>query len=99
MSSRNVPLPYFPVPPAQYNPVYLAEIVRAFSVFLEQIQNPGPQRATKITLTDLQNNDFGLENGALFQVNGTVKITQANTPHVVGSGSSGGVGGVTVTIT
>ena len=97
--SQQVVKPQFPVPPAQYEQRYLAEIVRAFSVFLEQIQNPGPARATQITLTALQSNDFGLENGALFQVNGTVKITQANTPHVVGSGSSGGVGGVTVTIT
>lgn len=97
--AQQVVKPQFPVPPREYDQRYLAEIVRAFSVFLEQIQNPGPQRATKITLTDLQNNDFGLENGALFQVNGTVKITQANLPHVVGSGSSGGVGGVTVTIT
>ena len=94
--AQQVVKPQFPVPPREYDQRYIAEIVRAFSVFLEQIQNPGPARATQITLTALQTNDFGLENGALFQVDGTVKITQANTPHVVGSSSSGDVGTVTV---
>ena len=96
--SQPVVKPQFPVPPAQYEQRYLAEIVRAFSVFIEQIQNPGLQRATQITLTNLQSNDVGLENGALFQVDGTVKITQANLPHVAGSTSAGSVGDVTVTI-
>tara|TARA_R100000329_G_scaffold1946_1_gene3187 strand:- start:522 stop:818 length:297 start_codon:yes stop_codon:yes gene_type:complete len=88
--------PQFPVAPQEYDQRYLSELVRSFSVFVEQIQNPGPGRATQLTLTDLQSNDFELETGALFQVDGTVKITQANTPHVVGSGSTGSVGTVTV---
>jgi hypothetical protein len=99
MSSRNVPLPYFPVPPAQYNPVYFAEIVRAFSVYLAQQQNPGEGRNTFIVLTALQDNDQGLEPGALFQQGGFVKITQANTPHVGGLSATGSVGTVTVSTT
>ena len=96
--SRNLVRPYFPIPPTEYNQPYFAEIIRAFSVYLEQQQNPGEGRNTFLVLTNLQNNDFGLETGALFEVDGFVKITKANVPHVVGSGATGGVGSVTVTI-
>ena len=35
----NVSLPLFPLPPKEYNQAYLAEIVRSFSVFLNQYNN------------------------------------------------------------
>jgi len=95
--SRSLVRPLFPNAPDMYNRVYQEEVVRAFSVFLQQLQNPGDARHTDLTLTALQSNDQGLEVGALFQVNGFIKITQANTPHVGGAGSSGAVGSVTVT--
>jgi hypothetical protein len=97
--SRNLVLPFFPVAPQQYNQAYFAELVRAFSIYLEQIQNPGEGRNTQLVLTDLQTDDSGLENGALFQQDGFVKITLINLPHVRGSGATGAVGTVTVTIT
>jgi len=50
-------------------------------------------------LTNLQTNDQGLEVGALFEQDGFVKITKANTPHVGGLAATGGVGSVTVTTT
>jgi len=40
-----------------------------------------------------------LENGALFQQDGFVKIALINKPHVRGSGATGAVGTVTVTTT
>jgi hypothetical protein len=49
MASNN-PVPYFPVPPADYNRNYMAQLVRAFSVFAQQVNNPGPERATTLTL-------------------------------------------------
>lgn len=49
--SRPTPIPYFPVPPAQYDQRYFAELVRAFSVYTQQAANPGPWRATELTLT------------------------------------------------
>jgi len=97
MTSRNVPKPFFPVPPQQYDRQYMAELVRSFSLYLEQIQNPGEGRATFMVLTNLQTNDYGLEVGALFQQGGFVKVTQANTPHVAGQSATGSVGAVTVT--
>ena len=96
--SRNLVRPYFPIPPQGYDQRYFAEIIRSFSTFINQVQNPGEGRNTFIVLTDLQNNDFGLETGALFEVDGFVKITKTNMPHVVGSSGTGGVGSVTVTI-
>jgi len=95
--SRNLVRPFFPIPPVEYSQSYFTEIIRAFSVYLEQQQNPGEGRHTFLVLTNLQSNDFGLETGALFEADGFVKITKANTPHVAGSSGTGGVGSVTVT--
>jgi hypothetical protein len=49
-----------------------------------------------MVLTNLQTDDVALETGALFQQDGFVKITLANTPHVRGSSAAGQVGTVTV---
>ena len=97
--SRRLTRPYFPVPPPSYDQRYFSEVIRSFSVFLEQIQNPGDQRATTLTLTGLQENDAGLEPGALFQQDGFVKITRNNAPHPAGAGATAGVGIVTVVTT
>jgi len=97
MSSRRLVRPQFPVPPATYNSSYMAEVVRAFSIFINQFQNPGDIRATEITLTALQENDVGLEPGAVFQQDGFLKITLAYKPHPAGSVGTGGVGTVEVT--
>lgn len=39
--SSNSPVPYFPSPPSVYSQEYLNQIVRAFSVFAQQSNNPG----------------------------------------------------------
>jgi len=95
--SRRLTRPFFPVPPPQYMQNYFTELVRSFSVYLDQMQNPGDLRATELTLTNLQTDDVGLETGALFQQAGFVKVTLNNSPHVRGSTCTGGVGTVTVT--
>lgn len=51
--SSGSPIPYFPTPPVEYNKNYMAQVTRAFSVFAQQVNNPGPLRATAITLTAL----------------------------------------------
>ena len=95
--SRNQILPYFAIPPVEYDQQYFANLTRSFATYMQQQQNPGEDRATRLTLTDLQTDDSGLETGALFQQDGFVKITLINTPHVRGSAGTGGVGSVTVT--
>lgn len=94
--SRNLVRPYFPVPPAEYQRAYFAEVIRSFSNYVDQVQNPGEGRNTFLVLTNLQTDDVGLETGALFQQAGFVKITLTNTPHVRGSSATGQVGTVTV---
>ena len=37
----NSPVPYFPTPPAVYSQEYLNQLVRAFSTFIQQTNNPG----------------------------------------------------------
>ena len=49
MSTGN-PVPYFPTPPAEYDRQYIAQVTRAFSVFAQQVNNPGPLNATTLTL-------------------------------------------------
>ena len=95
--SRNLVRPFFPIPPGEYTQQYFAELVRSFSTYLEQMQNPGEGRHTQLVLTNLQTDDSGLETGALFQQDGFVKITLVDTPHVRGQQAAGAVGDVTVT--
>lgn len=97
--SRNVPPPYFPIAPAQYDQRYFSEVVRAFAVFIEQQRNPGQGRNTSLVLTDLPTSDYGLEPGSLFQDNGFVKIALINLAYGVGSSATGAVGTVTVSTT
>ena len=86
--SRNLVLPFFPVPPEEYNQEYMAEIMRSFSVYLTQIQNPGEGRNTTLSLTNLQTDDQGLAPGELFEYRdasgmmGFVKIALANTSNL-----------------
>jgi len=101
--SRNLVLPFFPVPPEEYNQEYMAEIMRSFSVYLTQIQNPGEGRNTTLSLTNLQTDDQGLAPGELFEYRdasgmmGFVKIALANISNLRGIEATGGVGSVTVT--
>jgi hypothetical protein len=90
------PAPFFPTPPGEYNRQYMAQLVRAFAVFVQQVNNPGDAIFTTLRLTSLQTNDQGLPTGALFQHDGFVKITQANAPHVAGVSGTSVLGTVTV---
>ena len=96
--SRNLSIPYFPNAPQDYSQQYFAEVVRAFSIYAQQVQNPGEGRNTFSVFTNLQTDDSGLEIGAIFNHGGYVKITETNTPHLRGSVGTGQVGQVTVVI-
>jgi hypothetical protein len=47
------PAPFFPTPPGEYNRQYMAQLVRAFSVFVQQTNNPGDAIFTTLRLTAL----------------------------------------------
>jgi len=96
--ARNLVRPFFPVPPAHYQQAYLAEVVRSFSGYLEQMQNPGEGRNTFTVFTALQTDDYNLEPGAVFQQDGFLKVALPNKPHVRGVSGTGQVGSVSVTV-
>ena len=99
MSTRNLPAPFFPYPPDSYDQNYFSDIVRSFALYVEQQRNPGEARATKMTFTNLPSgDDTTLENGALFEVDGVVKISKLNRPHCASNSATSGLGSVTVTI-
>ena len=95
--SRKLVLPFFPIAPQEYDPNFMSEVIRSFSVFLDQYQNPGDGRNTTLTLTNLQTDDSGLEAGAIFDHGGVLRIPLDYSPYVRGSAGTGSVGEVTVT--
>lgn len=72
--SRNLPLPYLPVPPAQYDQRYFAELVQSIAIYMQQERNPGEGRFTNVVLTDLPTSATGLPPGTLWNDSGTVKV-------------------------
>lgn len=66
MSSRNIPSTPFPVPPKEYDVRYMAELTRVFSLFQQQVQNPGQGRNTTIVLTNVPTSATGLESGTVY---------------------------------
>ena len=98
--SRNTPIPYFPTPPADYTPTYFSEVMRSFTVHVNQVHNPGLGRNTTTVFTNMQaGNDQGLEVGTLFQIEGVVHIALANFSYLAGNSGTGQVGSVTVNTT
>jgi len=97
--ARNLARPFFPIPPNEYRRDYMSAVVDAFSIYLQQVQNPGEMRGTKLVLTDLQSNDQGLEPGTLFEVEGVVHVSKTNMAYVAGNSAVAYVGTVTVAIT
>ena len=74
MAQVQNPPPRLPEAPQQYDPQYMADLLRALEIFISQERTPGEMRGTKIPLTDLPTSSSGLESGALFNDSGTVKI-------------------------
>lgn len=70
MSSRNVALPRFPNPPAQYDQKYFSDFVRAFATYQQQVQNAGEGRATSMVMTDVPTSTANLEDGTLWNNGG-----------------------------
>lgn len=100
MSSRELVRPFFPIAPREYSQEHQADIQRQFSLFVRQIQNPGDERATTLNLTNLQSgSDQGLAVGDVYEKEGFLKITLANTPNVASVSGTTALGSVTVTIT
>ena len=96
MSLVNLPAPRLPDAPGEYSQEYIADLVRALELFIAQERNPGDQRATKMTFTNLPTSDTGLEAGALYRMGNDVRISLIDTAVPDGASASGAIGTVTV---
>ena len=94
--SRNLNLPYFPIHHMEYDQRYFSEVLRSFSTYLQQMQNPGEGRNTFSVFTTLQTDDYGLEPGTIFNHAGYVRVPLENSPYVRGSGATASIGTITV---
>lgn len=99
MSSRDLVAPRLPTAPREYDIVYMTDLVRALEVFIQQQNNPGEGRATKLTLTALPTSDTGLEAGALYRLGNQVFISLLDVGVPDSLAGSGSVGSVTVATT
>ena len=89
MSVQPTVPPFFANPPQEYDANYFADVVRAFSVFIGQQRNSGDIRATEITFTNLPSGtDDSIGVGAVFEVDGNLKISTSNNPHCSGVSGS-----------
>ena len=96
--SRKLVRPQFPIPPREYSPQYMSEVIRQFSILMQQIRNPGDARFAEVTITQLPTNDVGKEKGTLYNHGGFVKVSVLDTSSVAGSSATSSVGTVTVSI-
>lgn len=97
MDRRTIP-PTFSRAPAEYDQLYFNDLVRSLISLVTYIQTPGEGRQTTIVLTGLASDDYGLEPGTMFQVNGALRVSVLYTSYVRGVAASGSVGTVTVTV-
>lgn len=51
--SNQITLPYFPTAPQNYDQRYMTEVVRSFSIYLQQAQNPGTAVFNTLNLLNL----------------------------------------------
>ena len=99
MASNVTPFPRLPSPQGEIDSIYMTDLVRALESFISVVENPGGSRATDLTLTALQSgNDVSLEVGALYELDGFVKITLVNVSACSGISATSGLGTVTVAV-
>jgi hypothetical protein len=95
---RRLVFPIFPRPPAAYDQRYFADLIRALADQVSIIRAPGEGRQTTIVLTNLQNDDVGLEPGTMFEVQGALRVAVLYQSYVRGTSATSAVGTVTVTV-
>ena len=52
--SRSVNIPYFAEPPVNYDRAYFAQMTRAFALYTQQMNTPGPWQASTLVLKIFQ---------------------------------------------
>jgi hypothetical protein len=98
MSSRDVASPRLPLPIGDVDQAYIIDLVRALDFFIQQSDNPGEGRNTKLVFTEIPTSDVGLEEGTLYRQGNNVKISLLNIAGVDGSSGTATLGSVTVSV-
>ena len=115
MADNPLPRYFFGVPPRDYDPNYMRELVRTFSLFQEQLSNPG--NVTFDASAEVEQPVFftgqgqvsGVSIESTYTISGSTatattaagSVTTASAYSLTGTAASAtsGVGGVTVSIT
>lgn len=97
MADFRLQLPVFTAPPAQYSQMYFADLIRALARMGDVLRTPGEGRQSRLVITNLTNNDVGLEPGTLFEVGGVLYVSVLYKSFVAGTSATGAVGTVAVT--
>jgi hypothetical protein len=90
--------PTFSAPPPEYDQKHIQDLVRSLDALVRVIKAPGEGRQTTIVLTNLQQNEYGLEPGTICEVRGALRVSVLYSPYVVGLSATASVGAVTVSI-
>jgi hypothetical protein len=94
---RRLTHPVFGNAPDTYDMGYLDDLSRKLNILVTLLKTPGEGRNSTLVLTNLTSNDYGLEPGTLFQVNGQVFVSVLNRAYVEGQSATGSVGSVRIT--
>jgi len=95
---RRLSLPAFGRAPATYDPAYFYDMVRMLNSMTTSLNSPGAGRQSSLVVTALQQDDYALEPGEFFQVDGVVRVPVQSRPYVRGIYATGSIGTATVTI-
>lgn len=98
MSSRDLASPRLPLPIGEVDQTYIIDLVRALDFFIQQSNNPGEGRNTKLVFTSMPTSDVGLEAGTLYRFGNDVKISLINIAGVDGISITATLGTVTVAV-
>jgi hypothetical protein len=94
---RRLIFPQFQKARGEYDRTYFDNLVNMLNVLMNVLRNPGEGRQTTLVLTALPTNDYNLEPGSLFEVEGAVRISVLYKAYVQGVLGNGQVGTVSVT--
>ena len=98
MSSRDLASPRLPLPIGEVDQTYIIDLVRALDFFIQQSNNPGEGRNTKLVFTSMPTSDVGLEAGTWYRFGNDVKISLINIAGVDGISVTATLGTVTVAV-
>ena len=90
--------PRLPQPNGQLSIEYMYDLVSVLDVFIQQQNNPGEGRNTKLVFTALPTSDVGLEAGTLYRIGNDVKVSLLNIAGVDGVSATISLSSVTVSV-